>query len=435
VSDFDRTPPQDIGAEQSVLGGMLLSASAADEVPGILNDRDFYEPRHGTVFAAITALRGAGRPGDAVTVAARLQERGELAQIGGHAYLHTLVASVPTAANAGYYARIVRERAVMRRLVMAGTRIAQIGYAGDGGDIEEITAAAEAEVEAVTSGVASEGGAVRVGDILDDYLERLEEPDENPGIEWHCADLNRLMRPMRPGRLYVIGALSGVGKSIACWNVAAHAALRQKQRVLFHALEMSTDELMDRLVAAEARVSVSSVQAHNLTGADWDRISKAREHLDDASLLIDESEYVTLSSLRASIRRVKPDLVIVDQLPIMTPPDLRAPREQQMSALAYGLKRLAKAENVPIIAAAQLNREPVKRGGDRLPTQHDLRESAAIGQAADVVALLHDPCHVEKESPRAGEIDWVVDKQRGGPKDVVTLVNQPHYARHTDLAS
>jgi replicative DNA helicase len=246
---------------------------------------------------------------------------------------------------------------VQRRLIAAGTRLVHLGRSTDDGDLQDVIAAAEAEVEAVASGVTAESGAVRVGDILDDYLDRLEEPEENPGIEWPYADVNRLLRPMRPGRLYVVGALSGVGKSIACWNVAAHAALRHKQRVLFHALEMSTDELMDRLIAAEARVSVGSVSAHTLGKGDWDRIAKAREHLDDAPLFVDESEYVTLSSLRASIRRVKPDLVIVDQLPIMTPPDTRAPREQQMAALAYGLKRLAKAENVPIIAAAQLNRE------------------------------------------------------------------------------
>jgi replicative DNA helicase len=159
---------------------------------------------------------------------------------------------MPAAANAPYHARTVARLAVQRRLIAAGTRLVHLGRSTDDGDLQDVTAAAEAEVEAVASGVASEGGAVRVGDILDDYLDRLEEPEENPGIEWPCADLNRLMRPMRPGRLYVIGALSGVGKSIACWNVAAHAALRQKQRVLFHALEMSTDELMDRLIAAEA---------------------------------------------------------------------------------------------------------------------------------------------------------------------------------------
>jgi replicative DNA helicase len=427
------TEPHDELAEKLVLSAMLSAPSSIAPVAEIVQPADFYRPAHETICAAIYRLDADGLPVDIGAVTKAL--RGEIGQVGGMAYLFDLLAQMGVAANATYHAKAVARLAVQRRLIAAGTRIVHLGRSTDDGDLQDVLAAAEAEVEGVASGAPSESGAVRVGDILDDYLDRLEEPEENPGIEWPYADINGLLRPMRPGRLYVVGALSGVGKSIACWNVAAHAALRHKQRVLFHALEMSTDELMDRLIAAEARVSVGSVSAHTLGKGDWDRIAKAREHLDDAPLFVDESEYVTLSSLRASIRRVKPDLVIVDQLPIMTPPDTRAPREQQMAALAYGLKRLAKAENVPIIAAAQLNRDQVRRGGDRLPTQHDLRESAAIGQAADVVVLLHDPCHIEKESPRAGEIDWVVDKQRGGPKDVITLVNQPHYARHADMAS
>jgi replicative DNA helicase len=427
------TEPHDALAEQLVLAAMLDSPRVVQQVTELVQPTDFYLPAHQAICAAIYRLDGDGQPIDIASVAKAL--RGQLRLIGGQLYLFDLTAKMPAPASAPYHAKTVARLAVQRRLIAAGTRLVHLGRSTDDGDLQDVIAAAEAEVEAVASGVTAESGAVRVGDILDDYLDRLEEPEENPGIEWPYADVNRLLRPMRPGRLYVVGALSGVGKSIACWNVAAHAALRHKQRVLFHALEMSTDELMDRLIAAEARVSVGSVSAHTLGKGDWDRIAKAREHLDDAPLFVDESEYVPLSSLRASIRRVKPDLVIVDQLPIMTPPDTRAPREQQMAALAYGLKRLAKAENVPIIAAAQLNRDQVRRGADRLPTQHDLRESAAIGQAADVVVLLHDPCHIEKESPRAGEIDWVVDKQRGGPKDVITLVNQPHYARHADMAS
>jgi replicative DNA helicase len=297
-----------------------------------------------------------------------------------------------------------------------------------------LLAAAEAEVDAVASGAVQDSTAVRVGDVLDDYLEVLETGEEPPGIAFHTADLRRDLRPLRKGSLAVIAAWSGIGKSIASWNYAAHAAIHEKQTVLFHALEMSRDEMLDRLIAAEAKVDYGHITSRKMTGWDWEKISVARGRIEDADLHIDDTEGVSLAMLRASVRRVKPDLLVVDQIPIMTPPDPRAPREQQVAAIAYGLKNLARAEDIAVLAVAQLNDDAMKRS-DKRPTQHDLRESKAIVHASDTVVVLHDEAHLEPESPRAGEIDWIVVKQRGGRKLTITLANQLAFQRHVDMAA
>jgi replicative DNA helicase len=289
-------------------------------------------------------------------------------------------------------------------------------------------------VQAVASGAVQDPTAIRVGDVLDDYLEVLETGEEPPGIAFHTADLRRDLRPLRRGGLGIIAAWSGIGKSIASWNYAAHAAIHDKQTVLFHALEMSRDEMLDRLIAAEAKVDYGHITSRRMTGWDWEKVSTARGRIEDAPLFIDDTEGVSLAMLRASVRRVKPDLLVVDQIPIMTPPDPRAPREQQVAAIAYGLKNLARAEDVAVLGVAQLNDEALKRA-DKKPTMHDLRESRAIVHAADLVVLLHDEAHIEKESPRAGEIDWIVVKQRGGRTTTVTLANQLAFQRHVDMAA
>jgi replicative DNA helicase len=204
--------------------------------------------------------------------------------------------------------------------------------------------------------------------------------------------------------------------------------------VLFHALEMSQEEMLDRLVASEAKVDYSHVTTRKMTEWDWEKVSAARGRIEDAPLFIDDTEGISLAALRASVRRVKPDLLVVDQIPIMTPPDPRAPREQQVAAIAYGLKNLAGAENIAVLAVAQLNDDALKRS-DKRPGMHDLRESKAIVHASDLVVILHDEAHLEPESPRAGEIDWMVVKQRGGRKPTITLANQLAFQRHVDMAS
>jgi replicative DNA helicase len=433
MTDDTRALPSDALAEQYVLAAMIAAPRVIPAVQQVIQPGDFYQPRHETICAAVYRLDAAGEPVDGASVVKAL--RGDLAGIGGPAYIHDLIAQMPAPDAATFHAKTVARLAVQRRLITAGTRLTQLGYAPDStDDLPALLAAAEAEVDAVASGAVQDSTAVRVGDVLDDYLEVLETGEEPPGIAFHTADLRRDLRPLRKGSLAVIAAWSGIGKSIASWNYAAHAAIHEKQTVLFHALEMSRDEMLDRLIAAEAKVDYGHITSRKMTGWDWEKVSTARGRIEDAPLFIDDTEGVSLAMLRASVRRVKPDLLVVDQIPIMTPPDPRAPREQQVAAISYGLKNLARAENVAVLAVAQLNDEALKRS-DKKPTMHDLRESRAIVHAADLVVLLHDEAHIEKESPRAGEIDWIVVKQRGGRTTTVTLANQLAFQRHVDMAA
>lgn len=424
--------PSDELAEQLVLAAMLDAPRVVQQVTQLVQPADFYQPQHEAICAAIYRLDADGHPIDIGAVAKAL--RAQLQQIGGNAYLFDLIAKMPSPAAAPYHAKTVARLAVQRRLIAAGTRLAHMGRATDDGDLQDILAAAEAEVAAVASAAQPDAAAVRVGDVLEDYLEELETGEEPPGVAWHTADLRRGLRPLRPGNLAIIAAYSGIGKSIAAWNYAAHAAIHEKRAVLFHALEMSRNEMLDRLIASEAKVDIGHITSRRMTDWDWEKVSQARGRIEDAPLHIDDTEGITLGMLRASIRRTKPDLAVLDQIPIMTPPDPRAPREQQVAAIAYGLKNIARAEQTAVLAVAQLNDEALKRS-DKRPTMHDLRESRAITHAADLVVILHDESHLEKESPRAGEIDWIVVKQRGGTKPTITLANQLSFARHMDMAA
>lgn len=439
-TETDRTP-KDIDAEQSVIGALLLAARALPEVLAQVKADDFYQPAHESIFRAVLSLDAEGLPTDPRLVADRMAKEGTLTPAGGRLYLHTCLQAVPSAANASYYARIVRERAVRRRLIQAGQRIVQLGYADDAGDVATVTGAAIAEVEAVASAAPDrEKSWAPLTDIwpavMEETRRRQDPTSPDDGIRWGYRDVDKEMAPMRPGDLVVVAAYSAGGKSIVVGNLAFDASQWQGKRALIHALEMSKVELGQRWAASLHGISLSQIVRGNLHHEE--QVMVEETHLlthDSDNLIVDDNAHLTLSSLRASVRAHKPDLVIVDQLPLMTPPDTRAPREQQMTALAYGLKQMAKDEQVVIVAASQLNADAMKRK-TQVPTLHDLRESKAIAHAANWVVALYDPTEGEKESPRAGEMEWVVLKARQGRSgQAVVLVNQYHYARLVDMKS
>lgn len=432
--DLERAQPNDALAEADVLGAMMSASRVIPDVVQIIKPEDFYVSRYQLIADAIYRLDAEGKPVTASSVVDALRASKQLAHAGGPVAV-TDLAYAPTVPDAAtHHAKRIAKFALQRRGIEAGMGITELSYSAEFTDPNDFLAAIQARVEAVASSTNQDGASVRVGDVLDDYLEVLETGEEPPGIAFHTADLRRDLRPLRPAQLAVIAAWSGVGKSIASWNYAAHAAIHEKRRVLFHALEMSREEMLDRLIAAEAKVDYGHITSRKMTDWDWEKITVARGRIEDADLHIDDTEGVSLAMLRASVRRVKPDLLVVDQIPIMTPPDPRAPREQQVAAISYGLKNLARAEGIAVVAVAQLNDEALKRA-DKRPSQHDLRESKAIVHASDLVVILHDEAHLEPESPRAGEIDWIVVKQRGGRKLTITLANQLAFQRHMDMAS
>jgi len=403
----DRVPPQDVHAEQSVLGGMLLSKDAIADCVETLKAVDFYRPAHESIYDAVLDLYGRGEPADAITVADELTKRGELSRVGGQAYLHQLIASVPTAANAGYYAQIVAERAVLRRLVEAGTRIVQMGYGQGGGDVEDIVNAAQAEVYSVAD---KRGGDDyhAIGDLLEGTVDEIEHASghsgEMVGVPTGFTDLDQLTNGLHPGQMIVVAARPAVGKSTLGLDIARTAAIKHKLATVVFSLEMSRTEITMRLLSAEAQIQLQNMRKGTMRDEDW---LKQRNNL---------------------------KLVVIDYLQLMSSGKRVESRQQEVSEFSRALKLLAKELEVPVIAISQLNRGPEQRT-DKRPQMSDLRESGSIEQDADMVILLHRESLYERESPREGEADLIVAKHRNGPTDTIVLAFQGHYSRFTNMAS
>jgi replicative DNA helicase len=436
--DFERTPPQDIAAEQCVLGGMMLSKDAIADVVEVLRGPDFYKPAHQAVYDAIIDLYGRGEPADAVTVAAELSKRGEIARIGGAPYLHTLISSVPTAANAGYYAKIVQERAILRRLVEAGTRIVQLAYST--GDADDVVDQAQAEVYAVTERRASED-YLRLSEIMEGALDEIDAINSRggqlTGVPTGFADLDQLTNGLHPGQLVIVAGRPSLGKSALAVDFLRSAAIKHGLPSCIFSLEMSRNEITMRLLSAESRVPLHSMRSGTMTDQDWTRLARRMGEVSSAPLFIDDSPNMSLMEIRAKCRRLKQRhdlrLVIVDYLQLMSSSRRVENRQQEVSEFSRSLKLLAKELDVPVVALSQLNRGPEQRA-DKKPQLSDLRESGSLEQDADVVILLHREDAYERESPRAGEADLIVAKHRNGPTATVTVAFQGHYSRFVDMA-
>jgi replicative DNA helicase len=440
---FDRTPPQDIEAEQSVLGGMLLSKDAIADVIEVLRGNDFYRPAHQLVYDAILDLYGRGEPADAVTVAAELSRAGTIGRVGGHPYLHTLISGVPTAANAGYYAAIVAERAILRRLVEAGTRIVQMGYGAAGGEgmagtVDDVVDRAQAEIYEVTERRASED-YIRIEELLQvtmDELERIQVNDGHGGVPTGFEQLDEMLHGLHPGQMVVVAGRPGSGKSTLAMDFARSAAIRHHAPTVIFSLEMSKQDIMMRLFSAEARVKLNDLRSGRMSDDDWRKIALRSSELAEAPLFIDDSPNLTMMEIRAKSRRLKQrhglKLIVIDYMQLMTSGKRVESRQQEVSEFSRAMKLIAKELDVPVVALSQLNRGPEQRT-DKKPMLSDLRESGSIEQDADVVLLVHREDMYERESPRAGEADIIIAKHRNGPTGNAVVAFQGHLSRFVDM--
>lgn len=434
----ERTPPQDVAAEQCVLGAMLLSKDAIADVVEHLRGTDFYKPAHETVYEAIIDLYGRGEPADAVTVADHLAKSGDLLRIGGAPYLHTLTASVPVASNAGYYSRIVSEQATLRRLVTAGTRIAQSGYDAEG-DVDRLVDQAQAEIYDVAGNNSAEDYQV-IGSILDDAVVEIETIQSRDGqlvgVPTGYTELDKLTNGLHPGQMIIIAARPAMGKSTAGLDIARNASVKHGMTSAIFSLEMSRNEILMRLLSAEAQIHLGRIRGGGMSDADWSNIARRREAMDKAPLFIDDSPNLTMMEIRAKCRRLKQQhdlkLVVVDYMQLMTSGKRVESRQQEVSEFSRSLKLLAKELEVPVIAISQLNRGAEQRN-DKKPMLADLRESGSLEQDADMVMLLHREDAYDHEN-RPGEADIIVAKHRNGPTATITVAFQGHYSRFVDMA-
>ena len=436
-AEFERTPPQDVLAEQSVLGGMLLSKDAISEVVEILRERDFYRPAHELIYDAILDLYSRGEPADPVTVAAELTKRGDLTRAGGAPYLHTLISSVPTAANASYYAKIIRERAIMRRLVEAGTKIVQLGYTVEG-EVDDAVNQAQAEVHSVTERRAAED-YIQLSELLPaafDEIEKISSGVVGEGVKTGFKDLDALTHGFHPGNMIVLAARPAVGKSTLGLDIARYASIHKGDTSVIFSLEMSRSEITMRMLSAEARVPLNNIRSGALSDEEWARMARRMGEISEAPLFIDDSPNLSLMEIRAKARRLKQrhnlKLIVIDYLQLMTSGKRVENRQQEVSEFSRQLKLLAKELNVPVVAISQLNRSPEQRS-DKKPMLSDLRESGSIEQDADVVILLHRDDLYDQQA-RSGEADLIVAKHRNGPTRTITVSAQLHFARFTDMA-
>jgi replicative DNA helicase len=433
-----RTLPNDLNAEMATLGGMLLSQEAVAEVFEEVKAHDFYAPKHEFIFNAVLSLFGKGEPTDVIAVTDELNKTGNLLKAGGADYLHSLASYVPTAASAGYYASIVSEKAVLRRLIEAGTRIAQSGYESQG-EVVELVNDAQSEIFKVASASAGED-FVALSYSIEDAIKEMESAQnrggELTGIATGFTELDQLTHGLHPGQLVILAARPAMGKSTLALDIARNAALNKGNSTIFFSLEMGRAEIAMRLLSAESAISLQSMRKGMLAEKDWSKIAATRGKINDAPLYIDDSPNMTLVEIRAKCRRLAQQtdlkMVVIDYLQLLTSGKKVESRQQEVSEFSRALKLLAKELGVPVIAISQLNRQ-TEQSKDKKPELSHLRESGSLEQDADVVVLLHREGVFEKDHPRAGEADLILAKQRNGPTGTVVVAFQGQYSRFMNM--
>ena len=433
-----RVLPNDLLAEQSTIGAMLISPDAVAAVFGLIRGQDFYAPKHEIIFDAIVTLFGKGEPTDVITVTDELLKTDSLTRGGGADYLHTLTSIVPTAANVEYYAEIVQEKATLRRLVEVGTKIAQSGYANIG-EVDDLVNQAQAAVYQVSASTRGQEYS-ELDESIKSAVAEMEAAESRGGdlvgVPTGFTELDALTHGLHPGQLVIVAARPAVGKSTLALDIARHAAIRKRKPVIFFSLEMSRSEIAMRMLSAETQIPLQNMRKGTMGETDWVRIADIRSRISDAPLYIDDSPNLTMVEIRAKSRRLAErvglQMIVIDYLQLLTSGKKVESRQQEVSEFSRALKLLAKELGVPLIAISQLNRKS-EEAKDKKPDISQLRESGSLEQDADVVILLHRPDLGEKEHPRAGEADVILAKQRNGPTGTVTVAFQGQYSRFANM--
>jgi replicative DNA helicase len=438
-------PPQSVEAEQSVLGALLIDTHAWDQVADIVTAADFYRTDHRMIFEALGELVAAGRPGDVVTVSEQLERHGRLVDSGGLAYLGTLARDTPTAANARSYAQIVRERALLRRLLEAGREIASSVFDEQGLSARELVDNAEKRVfEIAELGSRGREGAVRVSALLPSLIDKIDEWHTNPnklrGLATGFTDFDKKTGGLRGGDLIIIAGRPSMGKSTLAVNMAEYAAINPeiRARVAIFSMEMPSEQIVTRMLASIGHVPLNSMRTGQISDDDWVRITAATSQLSEARIFIDETPAMTPTELRARSRRIAReqgglDLIVIDYLQLMQVQGNTENRATEIAEISRGLKALAKELDVPVIALSQLNRG-VEQRQEKRPVMSDLRESGALEQDADMILLIYRDEVYDKNTTKKGLAEIDVAKHRNGEIGPFLLTFQGQYTRFVNYA-
>ncbi|HOQ24424.1 MAG TPA: replicative DNA helicase [Bacillota bacterium] len=417
---FDRIPPQNLEAERSTLGSMLLDKEAIFRAMEILRPEDFYKEAHRIIFQAVVSLANRNEAVDLVTVTEELRQKNQLEDVGGVPYLTSLVNAVPTAANVEFYARIVEEKALLRGLIQTATEIVNQGYEG-AEEVEKIIDQAEQAIFNVAQRRTTRGYTL-LKDTLNEAFEKIEKIFESKGgvtgIPTGYSDFDRYTAGLQPSDLIILAARPSMGKTTFALNIAQYAAVEMRIPTVIFSLEMSKEQLAMKLLCAEAGVDNQRIRTGALTDADWPRLSRALGRLSEARMYIDDTPGVSVMEVRAKARRIKAEeglgLVIIDYLQLMQGRAKAESRQQEVSEISRGLKALARELSVPIIALSQLSRA-VEQRTVKIPTLADLRESGSLEQDADIVLFLYRDDYYNPETEKKNITELIIAKHRNGP--------------------
>lgn len=426
---FDRVPPQNLEAEQAVLGAVLLQSEALITAMERVQTEDFYDKTHQMIYEVMVQLGEENQPIDLVTLTSRLQDKGQLEEIGGVSYLAKLARAVPTAANVDYYAQIIEEKSMLRRLIRTATQIVSEGYTG-GEDVSGMLSEAERRILEI-SNRRTGSGFIAIRDVLMEVFEKVEGLYQNrgntTGIPSGFVDLDKMTSGFQRNDLIIVAARPSVGKTAFALNIAQNVAIRAKETVAIFSLEMSAPQLVQRMICAEANLDANVMRNGDFKGdEDWSKLTMGIAALSEAEIYIDDTPGVTVADIRAKCRRLKKEkglgMILIDYLQLIHGRGKAGEnRQQEVSEISRTLKQIARELEVPVIALSQLSRG-VEQRQDKRPMMSDLRESGSIEQDADIVAFLYRDDYYNQETEKKNIIEIIIAKQRNGPVGTVELV-------------
>ncbi len=430
-------PPNSVQAEQAILGGLMLDSSAWDRVADLVGEDDFYRPDHRLIFAAIRSLSNSRQPCDAITISEYLTSRNELKQAGGLGYLGTLVKDTPSAANVADYAKIIRERALLRDLIQTGNDIAASAFHTEGRPISELVDAAERAVFQIAErGQRRGSGFVQLKDVLQATTDRLDllhqAEGDITGVATGFNKFDEMTAGLQPGDLIIVAGRPSMGKTSLAINIAENAALGQGVGTGIFSMEMSVEQLAFRMISSLGQIDQTRLRNGRFSDSDWPRITGATQQMAQAPIFIDDTPALTPTEIRARARRLDREhglgLIIIDYLQLMSVSGTTENRATEISEISRSLKALARELKLPIIALSQLNRS-VEQRTDKIPVMSDLRESGAIEQDADLIVFIYREEVYEKDTPRKGTADIIIAKQRNGPTGDFQLTFRGQYTK------